>query len=168
MLSVFWDTKGIIMTDYLPTGKSITGEYFSDLLLKLKDSLKSKRRGKLTKGVFLLQDNAPSHKSALAVGTAQSCGYEILPRPAYSPDLAPSDFFCFPNWKSNWRANVLTRKMKWYAQLKTGFKRKVGCFILKDFWRSSRDGRNVSSWVETMWRNKSILCENQISSIIFS
>ena len=24
-------------------------------------------------------------------------GYELIPRPAYSPDLAPSDFFLFPN-----------------------------------------------------------------------
>ena len=26
-------------------------------------------------------------------------GYELIPNPAYSPDLAPSDFFIFPNLK---------------------------------------------------------------------
>ena len=26
-------------------------------------------------------------------------GYELIPHPVYSPDLAPSDFFLFPNLK---------------------------------------------------------------------
>ena len=28
-------------------------------------------------------------------------GYELIPYPAYSPDLAPSDFFLFPNLKKD-------------------------------------------------------------------
>ena len=28
-------------------------------------------------------------------------GYELIPHPAYSPDLAPSDFFLFPNLKKD-------------------------------------------------------------------
>ena len=30
-------------------------------------------------------------------------GYELIPHPAYSPDLAPSDFFLFPNLKKDIR-----------------------------------------------------------------
>ena len=30
-------------------------------------------------------------------------GYELIPRPAYSPDLAPSDFFLFPNLEKDIR-----------------------------------------------------------------
>ena len=30
-------------------------------------------------------------------------GYELIPHPAYSPDLAPSDFFLFPNLKTDIR-----------------------------------------------------------------
>ena len=30
-------------------------------------------------------------------------GYELIPHPTYSPDLAPSDFFLFPNLKKNIR-----------------------------------------------------------------
>ena len=29
--------------------------------------------------------------------------YELIPHPAYSPDLAPSDFFLFPNLKKDIR-----------------------------------------------------------------
>ena len=30
-------------------------------------------------------------------------GYELIPHPAYSPDLAPSNFFLFPNLKKDIR-----------------------------------------------------------------
>ena len=30
-------------------------------------------------------------------------GYDLIPHPAYSPDLAPSDFFLFPNLKKDIR-----------------------------------------------------------------
>ena len=30
-------------------------------------------------------------------------GYELIPRPAYSPDLAPSNFFLFPHLKKDIR-----------------------------------------------------------------
>ena len=30
---------------------------------------------------------------------AERNGYELIPHPAYSPDLVPSDYFLFPNLK---------------------------------------------------------------------
>ena len=34
---------------------------------------------------------------------ATECGFEVLPLPPYSPDMAPSDFYLFPQLKSNIR-----------------------------------------------------------------
>ena len=59
-----------------------------------------KRRGKLTCGVLLWQHNAPSHTSQVAMTAATEFGFEILPYPPYSPDMAPSDFYLFPKLKS--------------------------------------------------------------------
>ena len=56
-----------------------------------------KRRGKLSKGVLLQQDNARVHTCKVAMDAVERNGYELIPHPAYSPDLAPSDFFLFPN-----------------------------------------------------------------------
>ena len=53
----------------------------------------------LTKGVLLLQDNASSHTAVATTTFAAQCGYHILDHPAYSPDLAPSDYFLFPALK---------------------------------------------------------------------
>ena len=67
MLSCFWDRDGIIMTDYLEQGHTITGNYYSALLAKLRSTLAKKRRGKLQKGILLLHDNAPAHRSMMTV-----------------------------------------------------------------------------------------------------
>ena len=100
MVSVFWDAKGIVFIDYLQKGKTINGEYYAKLLRELRQAIKSKRPGKLTKGVLLHQDNAPAHKSLVAMSAVHDCGFELIDHPPYSPDLAPSDYFLFPNLKN--------------------------------------------------------------------
>lgn len=99
MLSVFWDSRGVLLTDYARKGTTITGNYYRNLLRKLRVEIKAKRRGMLTKGVRLLHDNAPAHSAHETVKLAGDLGYEILPHPPYSPDLAPSDFFLFHHLK---------------------------------------------------------------------
>ena len=36
MLTVFWDAKGIILTDFLPAGTNMNKEYYSDIIRSLK------------------------------------------------------------------------------------------------------------------------------------
>ena len=99
--SVFWDAKGIVFIEYLQKGETINGEYYAKLLKELRQAIKSKRPGKLTKGVLLHQDNAPAHKSLVAMSAVHDCGFELIDHPPYSPDLAPSDYFLFPNLKKH-------------------------------------------------------------------
>ena len=54
-----------------------------------------KRPGLQKKKIIFHQDNAPAHKSVLAIGKLRDLHYELLEHPPYSPDLAPSDFFLF-------------------------------------------------------------------------
>ena len=103
MASIFRDSKGLLLIDYLPHHSSITGEYYAGLLRKLREAIKEKRRGKLSRGVLLLHDNAPVHKSRVAQAQIQQCGSEELAHPAYSPDLAPSDFHLFRVLKAHLR-----------------------------------------------------------------
>ena len=37
------------------------------------------------------------------MNAATECGFEVLPHPPYSLDMAPSDFYLFPQLKSNIR-----------------------------------------------------------------
>ena len=55
------------------------------------------------KGFLLQQNNARVHTCKIAMDTIERNGYELIPHPAYSPDLAPSDYFPFPNLKKDIR-----------------------------------------------------------------
>ena len=101
--TVFWDAKGVIMLDLLPKRSTITGVYYAKLLGQLRTAIREKRRGKLAKGVLLQQDNARVHTFKVAMDAVERNGYEFIPHPAYSPGLAPSDFFLFPNFKKDIR-----------------------------------------------------------------
>ena len=103
MATVFWDAKGVIMLDFLPKRSTITGVYYANLLDQLRTAIREKRRGKLSKGVLLQQDNARVQTCKVAMDAVERNGYELIPHPAYSPDLAPSDFFLFPNLKKDIR-----------------------------------------------------------------
>ena len=89
------------MIDYLEQGRMINGAYYAGKLRQLRQKFARKRRGKLTCGVLLLQDNIPAHTSQVAMTAATEYGFEILPHPQYSPDMAPSDFYLFPKLKSH-------------------------------------------------------------------
>lgn len=99
MATVFWDSHGIILIDYLQKGKTITGEYYASLLDKLKAEIARKRPHLKKKKVLFHQDNAPAHTSVIAMAKIYELHFELLDHPPYSPDLAPSDFFLFPNLK---------------------------------------------------------------------
>ena len=92
MLTVFWDQDGVVMTDFLAKGTTITGAYYVSLLRKLREAIKINRRCKISKGILLLQDNAPVHNSCVTRSEAQVCGYELLPHPPTLLTLHPLTF----------------------------------------------------------------------------
>ena len=53
----------------------------------------------LKKKSIFLQDKAPVHKSIKTIAKINTLRFELLSRLPYSPDLAPSDFYLFPNLK---------------------------------------------------------------------
>ena len=78
------------MIDYPEQGRMINGAYYAAELRRLRQEIERKRRRKLTRGVLLLQDNAPAHTSHVVMTAATECGFEVLPHPPYFPDMAPS------------------------------------------------------------------------------
>lgn len=140
MATIFWDAKGILLVDYLPHGHTVTGIYYADLLRQLKVAVKEKRRGKLSHGVLLLQDNAPPHMSQVAMAACEACSFQTLPHPAYSPDLAPSDFHLFRFLKNHIRGthfdtddDVMDAVDSWLNQQEESFFR-TGIEALESRW----------------------------------
>jgi len=61
MLTYFFDENGPLMLEWLETGGTVNANRFRNTLRKLKTAIKNRRRGMLSKGVILLQDNARPH-----------------------------------------------------------------------------------------------------------
>ena len=112
MATVFWDAEGVIMLDVLPKRSTITGVYYANMLDQPRTAIRGKRQGKLLKGVLLQQDNARVHTCKVAMDAVERNGYELIPHPAYSPDLAPSDFFLFPNLENGISVDFISGLME--------------------------------------------------------
>ena len=101
LYAIFFSGEGVaIKVPVKKKGKSITGKYYKDVVLKkLKKYWQKQRPATGFKHVRLLHDNAPAHTSAIVTAFLKKEKVTVLPHPApppYSPDLAPCDFFLFP------------------------------------------------------------------------
>ena len=74
--------------------------------------------------VLLHQENAPSHKSLVAMAVISTAGFELLDHPLYSPDLAPSDYRLLPKLKENLHGKkfssnneVMLSINQWFAEV---------------------------------------------------
>ena len=87
MLSVFWDA--IIMVDFAEANVTLNSVYYCNMLKQAR----SRRRKTRNCNLWLLHDNAPIHSASRVNETLDNCSLKKMSHPAYSPDLAPSDFF---------------------------------------------------------------------------
>ena len=85
------------MVDILPKDTTITSAYYvQNILPQIKNSIDEQRPTVGTSRTLLLHDNAAPHKSRATTQAIQELTIKVLPHPAYSPDLAPCDFWFFP------------------------------------------------------------------------
>ncbi|KAF2352756.1 Transposase type 1 [Trinorchestia longiramus] len=101
MATVFWDAEGILLVHFLENKKTITAVYYEEILRNLSKKIAEKRPGKLLRRILFHHDNAPAHSARQTRAVLREFRWEIIRHPPYSPDLAPSDFFLFPNLKKS-------------------------------------------------------------------
>ncbi|KFD52867.1 hypothetical protein M514_06177 [Trichuris suis] len=106
MATIFWDSDGVILTDFLEGERTVTASSYKAVLRKLKTALARRRRGKLHLGVLFHQDNAPAHSSRTVRTVLREFRWEFIPHPPYSPDVAPSDFFLFRKLKKHLKGTL--------------------------------------------------------------
>ena len=77
-----------------------TGKFYRESVLTLLVGFYQKRSTRTrVRGIKLLHDNAPAHKSATVQEYLKESGLDVLDHPPYSPDLSPCDFLLFPRLK---------------------------------------------------------------------
>lgn len=100
MMIFAYDKRGVIATDRVPKGTSVTGAYYKNFLQNvLRPKIRKLRPGMLQSGVLILHDNARPHISAPIIELLEKYDWEQLRHPVYSPDLSPPDFDLFPKLK---------------------------------------------------------------------
>lgn len=96
LLCVWWDWKGIVYWELLDYGQTVDSNCYCQQLDRLADALLQTRPDLVNRqGVILLHDNARPHTSKVTQQKIRELGYEVLPHPAYSPDISPSDYYLF-------------------------------------------------------------------------
>lgn len=103
VIKVFWHPHSIIFIDYLDKGQSINSDYYIGLLERLKFEIAEKQPRLRKKKMLFHQDKTPCHSSVKTMAKIRALGFELLPNPPYSPDLAPSDFSLFSDFAQNAR-----------------------------------------------------------------
>ena len=97
MVSVWWNYQGIIYFELLRDGRAVNGPLYAEQLDRVHQVLRTRYPALVNRNQVLLQhDNAPAHTSRVTRAKIQELdGVELLPHPAYSPDIAPSDYGLF-------------------------------------------------------------------------
>jgi [histone H3]-lysine36 N-dimethyltransferase SETMAR len=90
MIACWWNFNGILHWDILPPGTTMNSAVYCEQL----DIVARKLRGKQRK-VLLLHDNARPHVSSMTRQKVKELGWDVVPHPPYSPDLAPTDYHLF-------------------------------------------------------------------------
>ncbi|KAK6758695.1 hypothetical protein RB195_016115 [Necator americanus] len=93
MLSVWWGVHGIYRFELPPDNTKVTAEVCLAQLQRLADKI-HREHSKLD-NVRLLHDDARPHIAKKTSQKILELGWEVLPHPSYSTDLAPSDCHLF-------------------------------------------------------------------------
>ena len=78
-----------------PPKQTINAAYYPSLLHTVNYKRPSVRPGKSHKHSRFLQDNARVHTAKVSMAKLHELKWQLLLHPAYSPDLASSDFHLF-------------------------------------------------------------------------
>jgi histone-lysine N-methyltransferase SETMAR len=122
MVMAFFDSQGMVYTNYVPRGKTVTADYVILALRKFLKALKAKRPDLVPGEWFLHWDNAPVHSAQKVQAFLAEKSIQLLPHPPYSPDLAPADFFLFPALKRELAGLTLSQeefKKRWEGVVRT-------------------------------------------------
>ena len=98
MVTVWWSTKGVIHYNFMKPGTTISADVYCnefDSMVRKLCTMHPKIVNRCSP--LLLHDNANLHTARITILKLEELKFEVMPHPAYSPDLAPTDFHFFRN-----------------------------------------------------------------------
>lgn len=132
MLSLFWHRGGLIFAEVLDAGVRLNANLYQGQLAKVASILNMSPD---SPPKFLLQDNCTAHTARSTLARAKELGFEVLEHPPYSPDIAPTDYYFFRSFKSEFKRTSYAN----LSTLKAAFRSFVDKKDGTDFWAKGID-----------------------------
>ena len=99
---------------WVPTGQTVNKEYYVEVLREFRKRFHRKRPALFKSGQWHFHlDNAPVHNSILVTDYLTKMGIKIVPRPLYSRNLTPCDFWLFLGSRKTLEAVVMRQLRRW-------------------------------------------------------
>ena len=100
MFAIFFTTRGLLEFVMLPAKHTVTSPWYTEICLpKVFQAVERFRPKSGVRGMKFHHDNAPAHTAGKTKEFLRQSGLEMIEHLPYSPDLAPCDFWLFPNLK---------------------------------------------------------------------
>jgi histone-lysine N-methyltransferase SETMAR len=102
MLTIIWGVDGFHLVDLMTSQRNFDSQYFVDnIVVPLVEKVFPKGRNPDARRLHLHLDNRRVHFSRVTEHLITLNHISRVPQPAYSPDLAPSDFWLFDHLKNS-------------------------------------------------------------------
>jgi len=96
---LFFYIRGIVHKEFVPPGQTVNGKFYCKVLRRLRENVRHKWPEMWKNRDWLMHhDNAPAH-TLFVVRAFLTKNVTTIPHPAYSPQLAPYDFYMFHKMK---------------------------------------------------------------------
>jgi hypothetical protein len=99
MLIILFEMKGIVHRKFILAGQTVNFAYYCDVLQQLHGNVRRLHFGDKSTGCCIMT----THRLTLSPG-------KFLPKPTWLSPTHPT-FLCFPNWRYNWKATILTTEV---------------------------------------------------------
>lgn len=117
MVACFFGINGHVATVPLENSRTVNSEWYTTICLP--EVFEKIRKNSPQRRIILHHDNASCHKSAETNNFLEGQKIELTGHPPYSPDLAPNDFYLFPNIKNKLRGQRFSSREEAVDAFKT-------------------------------------------------
>ena len=114
----------------LPAKHTVTAAWYTECCLpKVFQTVERLRPKSGIRGMKFHHDNAPAHTAGRIKEFLRQSGLEMIEHPPYSPELAPCDFWLFPNLKRHLKG----RRYESESELIAAFLEAVECIPVSSY-----------------------------------
>lgn len=111
LVTIIWGVNGIYLVDFLPEDESFNTSYFiQNILIPIHSQKMNIWSESHRRKIWLHLDNSRVHNSIESMKKTAEFGFKRAPQPAFSPDIAPTDFFLWGDIKEKLKGSKFDDK----------------------------------------------------------